>query len=437
MSDLPLPSNVQAERLVLGQLLLNYLDMAAIGGTIGSQDFSLDKHRRIFQRMVDVHAAGRKIDRVMLCEELQRHGELEACDGVSYICSLDDGTPEIYDAMNWVRIIREKSILRQAIMHSQSVIQRCLQQDAAVDVLSEAEVQFAELGQSIRPPSSLQRVSEIVEERGAEAILNPGAGSRGACVQLPWAPMREHIPYLMPGDVTVWAARPSVGKSSGVREIAAYNAERGIGTCIYSLEMTKEQVIAAMSATRGQVNIHKMRLGVATEVERHDLIRALNDLSELNLWVNDRSDITVPEIVADVQKLQKQHPIGLLVIDYLQLLSHLGRESNRNNVIGAISRSIKIAANKLNLHIISVSQLNRDAEKQGRRPTMADMRDSGTIEQDANNIIALHRSSEDPNEQYPKVEMLLLKQRSGPIGMTEMAFDRRLTRFIADEKGGF
>ncbi|HZT33256.1 MAG TPA: replicative DNA helicase [Bryobacteraceae bacterium] len=435
--DRGLPSNVDAERLVLGSILVDDSWYIQAAGALEAADFSLEKHRRIFARMGELHERGEKIDRVTLANELLRYNELEACDGLSYLVSLDDGLPQIVNLESYIRIVKDKSILRRIIFASQHLMNRCLAgEEEPEEILAGAEETLLKLGES-RIKAGLVSPRQILEsyDGGINAFLDPSKRVKG--ISTGFYKFDEMTGGLHAGDLFILAARPSMGKTALALNIAYHvttNQSQPGTVAVFSLEMSKESLLTRMLCAAARVDSQRFRAGYLSADERKRLSAALAHLVEAPLYIDDTAGAHLMDMHAKLRRLQAERPLGLVVVDYLQLMSGRGRFENRNQEISAISRGMKLLAKELNVPMVVLSQLSRAPEtRQGdHRPQLSDLRESGSIEQDADLVAFIFREEvykRDREDLRGLAELILAKQRNGPVGKIDLVFLHHLTKF--------
>lgn len=433
--DKGLPTNIEAERLVLGSIMLDDSLYVQAAGTLEPDDFSLDKHRRIFRRMAGLHERGESIDRVTVANELLRFDELEACGGLSYLVSLDDGLPHIVNLESYIRIVKDKSVLRRIIYAAQHLMNRCLvgEEDPS-EILAGAEETLLKLGEArIKSPMSSPR--QILEEYegGINAFLDPSKRIQG--IGTGFYKLDEMTGGLHAGDLFILAARPSMGKTAMALNIAhhvAVKCEQAVA--IFSLEMSKESLLTRMLCAGARVDSQRFRAGYLSADERRRLQAGLNQLVEAPIFIDDTAGVHLMDIHAKLRRLQAERKLGLVVVDYLQLMSGRGRFENRNQEISSISRGLKLLAKELGVPMLVLSQLSRAPEtRQGdHRPQLSDLRESGSIEQDADLVGFIFREEvykRDREDLRGLAELILAKQRNGPVGKIDLVFLHHLTKF--------
>lgn len=434
-----LPSNVYAERMVLGSILINSNTFITAAAAVGPDDFSLDKHRRIFQRMMDLNNREERIDRVTVANELMRHGELEAVDGLTYLSSLDEGLPEIFHIESYIAIVRDKSMLRQMIYTAQETIQRCmLAEDDPALILSHAEESLLKLGEA-RAKDSLLSAQQVFdgEEGGVNAFLDPGRRVQG--VSTGFLKFDEMTGGMRPGELIILAARPAMGKTALALNVAlhvATNKKNPKAVAVFSMEMSKQSLLTRLICSLGRVDQQRFRSGYLDREERSRLGMAAADLYEAPIFIDDTSSTTLMDINAKLRKLRASNDLGLVVVDYLQLMPapSLGRNSNRVQEVGALSRGMKLMSKDLEVPFLVLSQLSRAPEQRigDHRPQLADLRESGSIEQDADMVAFIFRPEvyqKDREDLRGVAELILAKQRNGPTGKVPLVFLHNYTKF--------
>jgi replicative DNA helicase len=431
-----LPANLDAERFVLGSILLDDSMFVQAAGALEADDFSLEKHRRIFRRMSELQDRGEKIDRITIANELMKFNELEACDGLTYLVSLDDGLPHIPNLDSYIRIVKDKAILRRIITASQSMMNRCLLgEEEPGEILSGAEETLLKLGEA-RVKNGLVNPQEILQDYdgGISAFLDPSKRVKG--ISTGFAKYDEYTGGMHGGELFILAARPSMGKTALALNIAQHVALKLKQTvAIFSLEMSKESLLTRMLCATARVDSQRFRAGYLTQEERRKLNHALHELVEAPLYIDDTAGIHLMDMHAKLRRLKAERGhIGLVVVDYLQLMSGRGRFENRNQEVSALSRGMKLLSKELNVPMLVLSQLSRAVEsRQGdHRPQLSDLRESGSIEQDADVVGFIFREEVYQREREDLrglAELIIAKQRNGPIGTVNLVFLHAQTKF--------
>lgn len=426
-----LPTSVDAERFVLGSIMLDSALYFEAAGVLESNDFSLEKHRRIFKRMGELQERGERIDRITVCNELARYGELESVDGLSYLVSLDDGLPQIPHIDAYARIVKEKSVKRTIIFTSQHMINRAmLDEESAKEILAGARETILTLGVD-DGSGGPQTPSQVVDELGVSAFLQPPP--RG--LSTGFVKYDDMTGGLYAGELTVVAARPGVGKTAwalNVAHCAAVTQQKTV--MFFSLEMSKKTLLFRLLCATARVDSQRVRQGYTSADERRRLAEALEMLAETNLLIDDTSAATTAGMHARIRRQQARGPVDLVVIDYLQLMSAGKKYENRNQEVTAISRGLKLLTSEINAPVIALSQLNRATEsrKGNNRPQLSDIRESGAVEQDADVVAFLFREemySRDREDLRGVAELIVAKSRNGPTGTINLVFLHNLTKF--------
>ena len=432
-----LPANVDAERFVLGSILLNQDTYFQVAGAVEPADFSLEKHRRIFARMKDLYDRGEKIDRVTLANELMKQGQIESVDGFSYLVSLDEGLPALSNLDSYVRIVKDKATLRKLIFSAQKVIDRCLIGEEEPDeILAGAEESLLKLGEA-RSGERLESPATVIGKfpGGVNAFLDPSQRVSG--LSTGFAKFDEMTGGLHGGELLILAARPSMGKTALALNIAQHVAthpQMRKPVAVFSLEMSSASLLTRLLCSAARVDQHKFRAGYLNADERRKLQVALADLTDSPLFLDDTAGVNLMDIHSKLRRMQAEHGLSLVVIDYLQLMSSRGRSENRNQEVSAISRGLKLMAKDLNVPFLVLSQLSRAAETRigDHKPQLSDLRDSGSIEQDADLVAFIFREEvykRDREDLRGLADLIVAKQRNGPIGNVPLRFLGQFTRF--------
>ena len=432
----PLPHSLEAERSILGAIILDNHALNAAIEKLRSEDFFLEQHRRIFERMIQLGEKQQGIDTVTLMDDLGRRGELEAAGGVAYLSQLADGLPRVTNVEHYARIVKEKAVLR-SLIHSTSAIQEqaLAAGDDADVILDRAESAIFQLAED-RVKAGLIGVKELVRENyeRLERIFSEGRRITGLATGYPG--LDNETAGLQPSELIIVAARPSMGKTALALNIAENVALRqGQPAAIFSLEMSKESLLLRLLASEARVDAHKFRTGHMGREDWNKITGALTNLAEAPLWIDDSASSTVLEMGAKARRLKRDRGLSLMIVDYLQLVvpTNTGRGTNRQEEVSSISRALKGLAKELKIPVVVLSQLTRAPEREDRKPQLADLRESGAIEQDADVVMFINRptfyKTDLPEEDRAKAELIIAKQRNGPTGMLNFVFLSRHTRF--------
>jgi replicative DNA helicase len=432
-----MPANIEAERSILGAILLDNHAFNDAAEHLKPEDFSLDAHRRIYARMMDLSESSKPIDIITLVEELEQKKDLQAIGDVGYVSSLLDGVPDRPSIDHYVRIVRDKAILRGLISVSSSAIAKASEQsDPADDILNDAEAAIFALSEK-RIGQGFQGIQDIVRNSfgSIDALLQRGQRITGLATH--YTELDEMTSGLQKSDLVILAARPSMGKTSfamNIAENAAIDDGKTVG--IFSLEMSSEALLQRLLCSRAIVDAHKMRTGSLWADDMKKVGRAMEELANAQIYIDDTPGITLSEMRAKARRLkQSRGALDLLVVDYLQLMSGGSKRfENRTQEVSAISRGLKAIAKELGVPVMALSQLSRAPESRGgdHRPQLSDLRESGSIEQDADVVMFIFREEiyrPDDLELKGRAEIIMAKQRNGPIGKFHLAFLHNSTRF--------
>jgi replicative DNA helicase len=432
----PLPHNLEAERSILGAILLDNHALNAAVEKLRSDDFFLPQHRQIFDRMIQLGEKQQAIDTVTLMEDLTRSGNLESAGGISYLSQLADGLPRVTNVEHYARIVKEKAVLRSLIFSASAIQEQALAAgDDADTILDRAESAIFQIAED-RVRAGLIGVKELVRENyeRLERIFSEGRRITG--LGTGYTDLDNQTAGLQPSELVILAARPSMGKTALALNIAENVALRKREpVAIFSLEMSKESLLLRMLASEARVDAHKFRTGHMNRDDWGKITGALSNLGEAPLWIDDSASSTVLEMGAKARRLKRDRGLSLMIVDYLQLVvpTHTGRGTNRQEEVSSISRSLKGLAKELKLPIVVLSQLTRAPEREERKPQLADLRESGAIEQDADVVMFINRpnfyKTDLPEEDRAKAELIIAKQRNGPTGTLNFVFLARHTRF--------
>ena len=429
-----LPSSVDAERSLLGSILVNNENYYRIVEMLRHEDFYLDSHRVIFRNMTGLMENSRAIDLITLQDELQRNASLENAGGIGYLSGLLDGIPYLLNIEHYIEIVREKALLRQMINAASKTMADCFDQAEPADtILDKAEQALFSLSEH-RTKAGFVSVKEM--ETDAQRLLTRLYEEKQMITGVPtgFTDLDRMTSGFQPGDLVILAARPSMGKTALALNFAQHVALRKeLPVGIFSLEMSKQQLLMRFLCAESLVDAHKVRTGYIGKDDFRQLIDALGVVTRAPLFIDDSSALTIMEMRAKARRLKAEHGLSLLIVDYLQLMSGIGRVENRVQEISGISRGLKALAKELEVPVIALSQLSRAPEqRQGdHRPQLSDLRESGSIEQDADVVLFIFREEvyRPDEENAGKADLIISKQRNGPIGNVKLAFLRQYTKF--------
>jgi replicative DNA helicase len=430
----PLPSNEDSERAILGAILLDNSLITQAVERLKTADFYSPLNRRIYGAMISLFESSKVIDPILIGEELKKEGSLESIGGVSTITNLTYGLPHFTDLTGYIEVVRDKAMMRNLIRTCNQITSEALEEeDDANVILDHAEhMIFALAGhRAAEGFSHVQPIAEKVlakveeySKRESHALTGLATGFRE---------LDEMTSGLQPSDLIIVAARPSMGKTAlclTIAQNAAIDEKAVVG--FFSLEMSKEQLVMRMMASEAKVDASRFRRGILSRDEWERLARAIGTLADAKLFIDDTPGISVLEMRAKARRLAaEQKQLDLIVVDYLQLMSG-GRSENRQQEVSQISRELKGLAKELNVPVIALSQLSRAPEARNPpKPMMSDLRESGSIEQDADVVAFIYREDyyKPSDENAGMAELILSKQRNGPTGTVKLAFLKEFTRF--------
>jgi replicative DNA helicase len=434
MSDRPIPHSIEAERSVLGAILVSDEAVFTVGALLQPEDFHRVAHQRIYAAMQALAEAGVPSDLVMLKHELARRGDLDECGGPAYISGLADGIPRSTNVEYYARIVRDKAILRAIIATSSKAITAAYDaDDDARVVLDEAERSLLALSQATTDTDLVFMDAIVPAVHAMLETIQRGGAVTGLAT--PWRDLNEGTRGLHPGNLVVVGGRSGEGKSALALQIGLFVAKTATAA-YFSMEMSKEELTTRAIAQLAAVDHHAMMWGRLSGQDEQAVGRAIGALSGLRLSLDDTSGLTTYQIRSKAKKLQARSGLGLVIVDYLQLLQRPRHANSREEAVAENSRALKVLAGELKVPVLALSQLNRASVKEDRRPTMADLRESGAIEQDANVVLLLYKPSAQSDgvvSVEPPVELIIAKQRNGPTGTIDLYFRGPCMRFESAE----
>lgn len=427
------PQSIEAEQSVLGASLLDKEVLSSITEIIDVSDFYRDDHKEIFEAIMDLYERGEPIDLITVSEQLKIRGSLDAVGGLEYLTGLVNAVPTTANAKHYAKIVEEKSILRKLIKISSEIINMGYEQAEEVEyILDKAEKGIFDISQG-RNSQGFAQIKDVLIETfdRLEELYN----SKGSVTGIPtgFIDLDHKTAGLHNSDLILIAARPAMGKTSFALNIAQYAAIHSqVPVAIFSLEMSKEQLVNRMLCCEAMVDAQRMRTGQLEDSDWQKIAKALGPISDAPIFIDDTPGVTAAEIRAKCRRLKIEKDLGLVVIDYLQLMQGRGRSENRQQEISEISRSLKILAKEINVPVIALSQLSRAPELRGdHRPILSDLRESGAIEQDADIVMFLYRDDyyNPETEKKNVAEVIIAKHRNGSTGTVELAWLGQYTKF--------
>jgi len=431
--DLLPPQNLEAEMAVLGSMLLDDNAIGVAVETIRANSFYKDSHRKIFEAILSLFNNSKAVDLITMTDELKRLGILDEIGGVSYLTELANSVPSAANINHYVTIVKEKGTLRSLITNATKIIHSCHEREGNVsELVDEAEKLIFEVSEN-RTHTTFVPLKEIIKDsiETIDRLYQNKAHVTG--IPTGYVDFDLKTAGLQPSDLIIIAGRPSMGKSALVLGIAEYaGIIAKVPLAIFSLEMAKEQLVQRMLCSHARVDANKVRTGYLAASDWPHLTAAAGKLSEASIFIDDTAGISVMELRAKARRLKASHDIKLIVVDYLQLMQGSGFTESRQQEISDISRSLKALARELSLTVIGISQLSRSVEnREGHRPQLSDLRESGAIEQDADLVVLILREEYyNPTPENEGIaEIIIAKQRNGPVGSFKLTFLKEYTRF--------
>lgn len=427
------PQSLESEQSVLGGIIIDNEAFHKVAEFLRPEDFYKEAHQKIYEAMLSLYERGEPLDLITIANELKKNKVLEKVGGASYLAQLAEVVPTAANILHYARIVKEKALLRQLISAATEIVTECYREEEDIEeLLDRAERLIFSISEfRVRPSfypmkEVLKDTFKVIERLYERKELVTGVPSG-------FKDLDRLTAGFQPSDLIIVAGRPSMGKTAFCLNIAQYAAIHAkIPTAIFSMEMSKEQVAMRMLCSEARVSASKVRSGFITETDLQRLTMAASVLSDAPIVVDDTPALSVLELRAKARRLKGEMALGLIIIDYLQLMRGRSAAERREQEISEISRSLKALAKELQIPVIAISQLSRRAEdRPGRRPQLADLRESGAIEQDADLIIFIYRDEVyNPNTSKKGIaEIIIGKQRNGPTGVVELSYIPELTTF--------
>jgi len=429
------PQNIEAERAVLGGVLLKNSILNSLVDILSEDDFYSPVHRIIYLACLDLSRRNTAIDLLTLAEEVRKKNALDEVGGELYLAELSEATISSANALHHAKIVREKAIQRKLIAAAAEIIQNSFEGSQDVEELLDASEQSIFRIADFKKAHGLHSSKELIDQVFIQLEKRVERGDLVTGVPTGYHQFDELTAGLQPSDLIILAARPAMGKTAFALNIAMNAAVSGVPTAVFSLEMSKEQLMMRLLCSKGRVDLAKLRRGRLDDTDWQKLYEAAGELSPAQLYIDDTSALTAMEMRARCRRLASEHGLGLVVVDYLQLMRSSRRIDSREQEISDISRNLKALAKELHVPVIALSQLNRKVEERGdKRPMMSDLRESGAIEQDADLIVFLYREAaykkrDEITEHDTAAEIIIGKQRNGPTGLVHLNFRKEYTLF--------
>lgn len=430
--DKGLPSNVEAERSILGAILLDNAVCNQAIELLRREDFFLDSNRRIFDKMVALTERLMPIDLITLSDELRRADEFEQIGGATYIASLIDGVPRTDTIEPYAKLVKQKSMLRKLITASQQIVSLAFEEEDDADVIIDKAEQMIFRIAEDRVRQGFQYIGDVAHRRLEQIEQMAGRPEMITGVPTGFTDFDRMTSGLQRQELIVIAARPSMGKTALALNMAQYASKNANVVGIFSLEMSAEQLVSRLLCSEARVDAHRLRTGYLNREEWARLADALRRLCETKVFIDDTAAVGVMEMRAKCRRLKAEHGLDLLIVDYLQLMAGRGRIESRQQEVSQISRDLKGLAKELDIPVVALSQLSRAPETRSEhKPQLSDLRESGAIEQDSDVVCFIYREElyNPTDENQGTAELIIGKQRNGPTGTVQLAFLKEFTRF--------
>ncbi|HLG20075.1 MAG TPA: replicative DNA helicase [Bdellovibrionota bacterium] len=426
------PQNIEAEQSVLGAVLLDNQAAHEVTEILRPEDFYKESHREIFAATLALLDRNEPADLVTLTNELKKEGKLDRLGGAAYMASLVEAVPTAANVMHYARIVKEKAVLRDIISAATEIATGGYEEKDIEEYLDEAETKIFRISER-RLSGALLPISSVIKESFRQIEENYERKQLITGLSTGFRDLDKLTAGLQGSDLVIVAGRPSMGKTSFCLNIAQHAAMISkMPVAVFSLEMARHQLAQRLLCSLARIDSSRLRTGIIDEEEWMRLTQAAGELSESPIYIDDTPQVTVLEMRAKARRLKAARGLGLVVVDYIQLMTSRGKYENREREISEISRSLKAMAKELNVPVLALSQLNRGVENRtDKRPQMSDLRESGAIEQDADIVGFIYRD-EVYNKESPDrgiAEFIVAKHRNGPIGVTKLAFLAQYTRF--------
>lgn len=433
------PQNLEAEQSVLGAMLLDREAVVQVSNQLIPDDFYADKHQNLFAAMLAVFGRGEPIDLITVQDELTKRGQLDEVGGITYLASLMNLVPTTANVQQYGAIVRQKAVLRRLQAAARRIVEDCYTTEDMDATLSDAEKAVLQVTQQRSGKGYVHIKEALMNAYGHLEFLYSSKGKTTG-VTSGFRDLDQMTSGFQPSDMIIVAARPSVGKTAFTLNLARNAAVQGKSkVAFFSLEMSAEQLALRLLASEATVDGHKLRNGQLLDQDWQRLSTALGTLAESDIFVDDTPNCPLPEVRGKCRRIKQEHGLDMVIIDYLQLMSipqRAGAQTNRQQEISEISRSLKTMARELNVPVIALSQLSRSVEqRQDKRPMLSDLRESGAIEQDADMVAFLYRDDyyNPDTEDKNIVEVIVAKHRNGPIGSVKLHFVKEIQKMFGME----
>ena len=436
------PQDVGAEQSVLGGMLLSKDAIGDVNEAVRGHDFYRPAHELIFDAVVDLYSRGEPADAITVADELSKRGDLQRAGGQAYLHDLIQSVPTAANAGYYAQIVAERAVLRRLVEAGTKIVQMGYAQGGGdvEDIVNQAQAEVYTVAEK-RGGEDYAPLWDTLNDTMTEIEVAAGRTDEMTGVPTGFHDLDELTHGLHPGQMVVIAARPAVGKSTlGVDIARAAAIHHQMATAIFSLEMSRSEITMRVLAAEASIQLQHLRRGKMSDPDWRKLSRVVGRISDSPLYIDDSPNLALMEIRAKARRLKQQHNLKLIVIDYLQLMTSGKKVESRQQEVSEFSRALKLLAKELEVPVIAISQLNRGPEQRtDKRPAMSDLRESGSIEQDADLVILLHRDREPDSEREGEADIIVAKHRNGPTADIVLGFQGHYARFsnMAKDSGGF
>jgi replicative DNA helicase len=427
------PQDIAAEQCVLGGMMLSKDAIADVVEVLRGHDFYKPAHQAVYDAIIDLYGRGEPADAVTVAAELSKRGEIARIGGAPYLHTLISSVPTAANAGYYAKIVQERAVLRRLVEAGTRIVQLAYSTGDADDVVDQAQAEVYAVTER-RASEDYLRLSEIMEGALDEIDAINSRGGQLTGVPTGFADLDQLTNGLHPGQLVIVAGRPSLGKSAlAVDFLRSAAIKHGLPSCIFSLEMGRNEITMRLLSAESRVPLHSMRSGTMTDQDWTRLARRMGEVSSAPLFIDDSPNMSLMEIRAKCRRLKQRHDLRLVVVDYLQLMSSPRRVENRQQEVSEFSRSLKLLAKELDVPVVALSQLNRGPEQRAdKKPQLSDLRESGSLEQDADVVILLHREDayERESPRAGEADLIVAKHRNGPTATVTVAFQGHYSRFV-------
>jgi replicative DNA helicase len=427
------PQDIAAEQCVLGGMMLSKDAIADVVEVLRGPDFYKPAHQAVYDAIIDLYGRGEPADAVTVAAELSKRGEIARIGGAPYLHTLISSVPTAANAGYYAKIVQERAILRRLVEAGTRIVQLAYSTGDADDVVDQAQAEVYAVTER-RASEDYLRLSEIMEGALDEIDAINSRGGQLTGVPTGFADLDQLTNGLHPGQLVIVAGRPSLGKSAlAVDFLRSAAIKHGLPSCIFSLEMSRNEITMRLLSAESRVPLHSMRSGTMTDQDWTRLARRMGEVSSAPLFIDDSPNMSLMEIRAKCRRLKQRHDLRLVIVDYLQLMSSSRRVENRQQEVSEFSRSLKLLAKELDVPVVALSQLNRGPEQRAdKKPQLSDLRESGSLEQDADVVILLHREDayERESPRAGEADLIVAKHRNGPTATVTVAFQGHYSRFV-------